>query len=43
MVADAHGEPGALPLVENALEWLWDQREDSRLSGRALIIVPSKT
>jgi hypothetical protein len=26
IVADAHDEPGALPLVENALEWLWDQR-----------------
>ena len=34
MVADAHGEPGALPLVENALEWLWERREGNRLSGR---------
>jgi len=33
MVADAHGEPGALPLVENALEWLWERRLEARLSG----------
>ena len=34
MVAEARGEPGALPLVENALDWLWNEREDGRLSGR---------
>ena len=34
MVADARDEPGALPLVENALHWLWQQREANRLSGR---------
>ena len=26
MVAEAQDEPGALPLVENALQWLWEQR-----------------
>ena len=26
MVAEAQDEPGALPLVENALHWLWQQR-----------------
>lgn len=34
MVAEACDEPGALPLVENALQWLWEKREDKRLSGR---------
>ena len=33
MIAEGRDEPGVLPLVEHALEWLWDQREDSRLSG----------
>ena len=36
MVAEARDEPGALPLVENALSWLWEQREGNRLSGRLL-------
>ena len=26
MVAEARDEPGALPLVENALHWLWENR-----------------
>ncbi len=34
MVAEARDEPGALPLVENALQWLWEKREDNRLSGK---------
>jgi formylglycine-generating enzyme required for sulfatase activity len=34
MLAEARGEPGALPLVENALDWLWHRRENGRLSGR---------
>jgi formylglycine-generating enzyme required for sulfatase activity len=34
MLAEARGEPGALPLVENALDWLWQRRENSWLSGR---------
>ncbi|MDZ3838204.1 MAG: SUMF1/EgtB/PvdO family nonheme iron enzyme [Rhodospirillales bacterium] len=34
MVAEARDEPGALPLVENALDYLWQQREGNRLSGR---------
>ena len=36
LLGDASNEPGALPLVENALHWLWDQRErdGNRLSGR---------
>jgi formylglycine-generating enzyme required for sulfatase activity len=34
MLAEARGEPGALPLVENALDWLWQRRANSRLSGR---------
>ncbi len=34
MVAEARDEPGALPLVENALHWLWEQREGDRLSGK---------
>ncbi len=36
ILAEARDEPGALPLVENALAWLWQEREDSRLSGRKL-------
>jgi formylglycine-generating enzyme required for sulfatase activity len=36
MVAEARDEPGALPLVENALSWLWEAREDRRLSARKL-------
>jgi len=36
MVAEARDEPGALPLVENALYWLseQEQREGNRLSGK---------
>jgi len=34
MIADALGEMGALPLVENALHWLWEKRHDNRLSGK---------
>jgi len=33
MLSDAQGEIGALPLVENALHYLWQQRKDNRLSG----------
>ena len=33
-MAEARDEPGALPLVENALHWLWQQRTNNRLSGR---------
>jgi hypothetical protein len=33
IVADAGDEPGALPLVENALHYLWERRQDGRLSG----------
>ncbi len=36
MVAEARDEAGALPLVENALYWLWDKRTDGRLSGKLL-------
>jgi hypothetical protein len=36
MVAEARDEPGALPLVENALHWLWEHRQDGRLSGKLL-------
>ena len=36
MVAEARDEPGALPLVENALHTLWEQRGGNRLSGRLL-------
>ena len=36
MVAEAQDEPGALPLVQNALHWLWQQRTDGRLSSRLL-------
>jgi formylglycine-generating enzyme required for sulfatase activity len=34
MVAEARDEPGALPLVENALHWLWEKREGNRLGGQ---------
>ena len=34
MVGEARDEPGALPLVENALHWLWEKRTGNRLSGR---------
>jgi hypothetical protein len=34
MLGEARDEPGALPLVENALDWLWQRRENGRLSGR---------
>ncbi len=34
MVIEARDEPGALPLVQNALQWLWERRTDGRLSGR---------
>jgi formylglycine-generating enzyme required for sulfatase activity len=37
MVAEARDEPGALPLVENALYWLWEQRQDNRLSGQQFV------
>lgn len=33
ILEDARDEPGALPLVENALYLLWEQREGRRLSG----------
>ena len=36
IVAEARDEPGALPLVQNALYWLWQQRVDGRLSGQLL-------
>jgi formylglycine-generating enzyme required for sulfatase activity len=36
MVAEARDESGALPLVENALHWLWQQRTNNCLSGRLL-------
>jgi len=38
MVAEARDEAGALPLVENALHWLWEpkRREGDRLSGQLL-------
>jgi formylglycine-generating enzyme required for sulfatase activity len=34
IIDQARDEPGALPLVENALDWLWQRRENSRLNGR---------
>jgi hypothetical protein len=34
LVSEARDEPGALPLVENALDWLWREREDQRLSSK---------
>ena len=33
MLNDARGEIGALPLVENALHYLWEHRKGNRLSG----------
>lgn len=33
MLREARDEPGALPLVENALLQLWQQRQGNRLSG----------
>ncbi len=33
IIAEAENEPGALPLVENALAWLWEQRQNNRLDG----------
>jgi hypothetical protein len=36
LVREVRGEPGALPLIENALHWLWQHRKDGRLSGRLL-------
>ena len=34
IIDQAREEPGALPLVENALDWLWQRREKGRFSGR---------
>jgi len=34
ILEQAANEPGALPLVENALEWLWNDKTNSRLSER---------
>lgn len=34
MVDQARGEPGALPLIENALDWLWNKCEKNPHSGR---------
>jgi formylglycine-generating enzyme required for sulfatase activity len=34
IIDQARGEPGALPLVENTLDWLWQRREKGRLGGR---------
>ena len=36
ILSEARDEQGALPLVENALRWLWEQRTDNRLSGPLL-------
>ncbi|MDG4594615.1 MAG: SUMF1/EgtB/PvdO family nonheme iron enzyme [Candidatus Contendobacter sp.] len=36
MVTKARDEPGALPLVENALHWLWQQRTNNCLSRQLL-------
>ena len=36
LLTDAQHEPGALPLVENALTQLWAERQGTRLSGRLL-------
>ncbi|GEM_PF-1026814 len=33
MLGDAEDEVGALPLVENALHYLWEQRVNNRLNG----------
>jgi len=32
MGAEVGDEPGALSLVEDALHWLWEPREDNRLT-----------
>ncbi|MEB4591473.1 SUMF1/EgtB/PvdO family nonheme iron enzyme [Candidatus Thiothrix sp. Deng01] len=32
ILSDTENEPGALPLVENALHYLWEHRKDNRLS-----------
>lgn len=34
MLIEARDEAGALPLVENALDWLWQRRQGNALSGR---------
>ncbi len=34
ILAQAENDPGALPLVENALEWLWKDKSNNRLSER---------
>lgn len=34
MISDASGEIGALPLVENALHYLWEHRENNKLSAQ---------
>ena len=34
ILRDAEHEPGALPLVENALHYLWERRSDNRLVGK---------
>ncbi|MBK8176697.1 MAG: SUMF1/EgtB/PvdO family nonheme iron enzyme [Rhodospirillales bacterium] len=36
IVGEVRDEPGALPLVENALHRLWQQRQGNRLSGQVL-------
>ncbi|MEZ5450267.1 MAG: ATP-binding protein [Thiolinea sp.] len=37
LLKDAQDEPGALPLVENALRVLWEQRQGNRLSGAVYV------
>lgn len=34
MIAEGRDEPGVLPLVEHALEWLWQRRDGNRLRGK---------
>ncbi len=34
ILEQAENDPGALPLVENALEWLWNDKSNNRLSER---------
>lgn len=36
IITEARDEPGALPLVQSTLEWLWQRRIDNRLSGQLL-------
>ncbi len=36
MIGEAADEPGALPLVQNALNRLWEQRTDGKLHGNLL-------